>query len=335
MTLGELFLRPAALPALAIAPFLAAGIALAERRAARRVAAAVGARHGTLAPVAPERAAAVRRRLLFAGLLCALLALAQPSWGFEHVVVDARGADVVVALDVSRSMLAGDAAPSRLAASRAALAEATRRAPDDRFALVVFAGEARTAVPLTRDLDSFRELLAQAEPTSVTRGGTDVGAALDAALALVPAAGERAATILLVTDGEDLEGRGAAAAERCRERGVVVDAIGVGSPLGSKIVVGEPGATAFLKDGAGREVVSTLDMEGLRRIAATAGGRAVEAGTDSAALLAAIERRSRGRAPAEFAATGRSERANRYQWSLALALLLLLSERLVAERARR
>ena len=335
MTFGEFFLRAEALPALAVVPVMAGVLLLAERSATRRLAAAIGARRAALAPDGTGRAATVRRRLLFAGLLCALLALAQPTWGAERVVVDARGADVVVALDVSRSMLAADAPPSRLEAARAALAEATRRSPDDRFALVVFAGEARALVPLTRDLDSFRELLAQAEPASVTRGGTDVGAALDAALSLVPEAGERAATILLVTDGEDLEGRGTAAAARCRARGVVVDAIGVGSPLGSKIVVSVGGVSAFLKDGAGREVVSTLDMEGLRRIAAAANGRAVEAGTDPAALLDAIERRSRGRAPAEFAATGRSERANRYQWPLALALLLLLAERLVAERSSR
>jgi Ca-activated chloride channel family protein len=329
------FLWPAALPWLLLVPAFAAVLVATERRAARRLAEVVGPRSGALAPV-DARARAWRRRLLGAGLLCALLALAQPTWGAERVVVAARGADVVVALDVSRSMLAGDVAPSRLEAARAAIAEATRRAPGDRFALVVFAGEARCLVPLTSDLDSFRELLAGAEPESVARGGTDLGAALDGALALAPADGERNATILLVTDGEDLEGRGAAAAGRCRERGVVVDAIGVGSPLGSKIVVRDGGGAAFLKDGAGREVVSSLDMPGLTRIATVTGGRAFEAGTDASALLAGLERHRGGDGGAgeDVAATGRSEPANRFQWPLALALLCWLLERLVRERRR-
>jgi len=332
------FLLPAALWALLLVPVAGALLASADRRAARRLAVAVGPRAAEFARDGDVRARRLRRRLLLAGLLFGLLALAQPTWGAERIVVDAHGSDVVVALDVSRSMLAGDAPPSRLEAARAALAEATRRAAGDgstRFALVAFAGSARVLVPLTRDFESFRELLATAEPEYIERGGTDLGAALDATLALVPAEGERSATVVLVTDGEDLAGRGAAAAERCRARGVVVDAVGVGSPHGSKIVVSERGAAAFLKDGEGREVVSTLDMDALRRIAAATGGRAFEAGTDAAALLDGLEKRSRGRAVGAFAATGRSERANRFQWPLVLALLLWLAERVVAERVRR
>ena len=147
-------------------------------------------------------------------------------------------------------------------------------------------------------------------------------------LALAPADGERNATIPS-SDGEDLEGRGAAAAGRCRERGVVVDAIGVGSPLGSKIVVRDGGGAAFLKDGAGREVVSSLDMAALTRIAAATGGRAVEAGTDAGALLAGLERHRGGGSGA-----GADVAANRFQWPLALALLCWLLERLVTERRR-
>ena len=331
------FLVPSALWALLLVPAAGAALALADRRAARRLAAAVGPRHGELVYGGDGGAQRLRRRLLLAGLLFAGVALAQPTWGAERIVVDARGSDVVVALDVSRSMLAGDAAPSRLEMARAALAEATRRASGDRFALVVFAGEARPLVPLTSDLASFRELLATAEPESVERGGTDLGAALDAALALIPEQSERAATVLLVTDGEDLAARGAAAAERCRARGVVVDAIGVGSPLGSKIVVRNGRSAAFLKDGAGRDVVSKLDPAALRRIAEATGGRAFEPGTDGTALLEALERRSRGRrggAGGAVVAIGRSEPANRFQWPLALALLLWLAERIVSGRAR-
>jgi len=334
------FLVPDALWALLLVPVAGAALALADRRAARRLAAAVGPRHFDLVAADDGRARRLRRRFLLGGLLCAVVALAQPTWGAERIVVDARGSDVVVALDVSRSMLAGDAAPSRLEMARAALAEATRRASGDRFALVVFAGEARPLVPLTSDLASFRELLATAEPESVERGGTDLGAALEAALALVPESSERSATVLLVTDGEDLAARGAAAAERCRARGVVVDTIGVGSPLGSKIVVRAGKTAAFLKDGAGRDVVSKLDPAALRRIAEATGGLAFEPGTDGAALLDALERRSRGRirgaggASGAVAAIGRSEPANRFQWPLALALLLWLAERVVSGRAR-
>ena len=130
----------------------------------------------------------------------------------------ARGVDILVCLDVSRSMLAQDLQPSRLARAQEEIRALAARTESDRVGLVLFAGDARLAVPLTRDKDSFASLASRASPLSVERGGSDVGAALDTALGALTGAHE---VILLLTDGEDLEARGLQAARRCRDRGII------------------------------------------------------------------------------------------------------------------
>jgi Ca-activated chloride channel family protein len=187
---------------------------------------------------------------------------------------------------------------------------------------VVFAGTARLAVPLTRDLRSFADLVEQAGPLSVPRGGTDLGAALESALEALEGRTGRHETVLLLTDGDDLEGRGRVAAARCRERGIRVHCVGFGSARGAKIPVEGEGGGSFLRDRAGREVVVKLDAESLRAIAEAAGGDYVEADDESRALPGLYEKRVLPMARRSFEAEERRERENRFQWPLLVAFLL-------------
>ena len=207
--------------------------------------------------------------------MLAVVAALQPLWGEGTASSSARGADVVVCLDVSRSMLARDVPPSRLAAAKREIRALARTRAGDRLALVLFAGEARLAAPLTSDVESFCEIVDLADPLSVGRGGTDLGAALEAALAALEGAAGDHAAVILVTDGEDLGGRGLRAAEACKARNVAVHCVGFGSAGGAKIPVAGDGGTTFLRDRGGAEVVSALDPDGLRRIAEATGGEAV------------------------------------------------------------
>jgi Ca-activated chloride channel family protein len=328
----EHFARPDAWVLLVLVPAVALVLTAFDRGRARRLVRAVGKRAPRLASGLRPRLRIVRRLLFSAGLLMAVLAAMQPRWGAVAGRLVPRGADVVVALDVSRSMLAGDLAPTRLDAAVGEIRALAERAEGDRLGLVVFAGEATVLVPLTRDRRSFADLAGTAGPLTIPRGGTDLGAALDAAGAALSRREERPAVVILVTDGGDHEGRGLGAAESLAREGVTVHCLGFGSPRGAKIPVESGGG--FLRDRAGREVVAAMDADALRKIAAATGGAFLAADASGRNLVRLYEDRVVPRAQAVFRAGERSERENRFQWPLLLAILLWTIELSIHERRR-
>jgi Ca-activated chloride channel family protein len=272
-----------------LATLVAAACDLAlVRRRARRGAALVGGRH-VRSPGALRTG--VRSTLVAVGTLAAGLALADPRRGPPVAERRLRAYDVVVCLDVSRSMLAADVAPTRLARARAEIETLVREAPGDRYALVVFAGEARVVAPPTRDGAALLELMASTGPDLPLLGGTDLGAALRRAgelLERVPA-DSAGRSVLLVTDGEDHGGAGGVAARELAGAGVVVSVLGLGSPRGAKIPL--DGGARFLRDADGVEVVSRLDASGLAALAEAGGGAfEVATGAGSADRLLALQR---------------------------------------------
>lgn len=327
------------LPAVALLLLLLA--ALRSRRQ-RRLAAVVGRRAGALAEEHQPARMRRRDRLAAVGLAAGVLALMQPRFGEGAGAASPPGTDLCICLDVSRSMLAQDLLPSRLQVAQAAIAGLGERTRGDRLALVLFAGEARLRVPLTRDVESLVTLARGTDPTDVALGGTDLAAAIDTAVAALAAGQGRGAdaaldgAVLVVSDGEDAGGAGRAAAERARGRGLRVHCVGLGSALGSKITVtGSDGKQTFLRDRQGREVVSQLHAETLRALATAGGGVYVDGGSSRAPLVEVYER---GVAPALTASARRVEagggRQNRFQLPLALAVLLLLLELLLPQRGR-
>jgi len=334
VSLGDFFLLPQAWPALLLAPLLWLALRILRRQRARRAAAVLGPRAERLAAEArPE----FRRRAdawFASGLLLAGLALMQPAGGAESRAADPGAADLLICLDVSRSMLARDLAPTRLARAQAEIRSLAARAQGDRLGLVAFAGEARLLVPLTQDLELFAELVDLAEPGSAGRGGTDLGAALDAALAAFAGAGGRRGAIFLLTDGEDLEGRGARAAERCAARGVAVHCLALGSAQGSKIALAGESGEEFLRDRAGAEVVSAADLAGLRAIASATGGAFLEASAAPQALLQLHDEVARSLPQPAAESAGPPRRANLFALPLLAAFLLWMLELALAGRPR-
>jgi len=328
-------LRPEALPILLLAPLVGLTLWALDRGRARRLARAVGPRAAALAADLSGGRRRLQRVLFASALLLALLAMLQPVWGDATREVEQRGVDILVCLDVSRSMLARDLAPSRLVRARREIAALAERASGDRLGLVVFAGQAHLAVPLTRDRDSFRELSELADPLSVERGGSDLGAALETALeALKGQTGEHEALVLL-TDGEDLEARGLRAAQSCRERNVAVHCVGFGSTIGAKIPVpARGGGETFLRDRAGVDVVSTMDATTLRRIADVTGGDFVDAHARTRPLRELYERRILPMARKAFEREERRAKENRFQWPLLAAFLLWILVSCLGDRRR-
>jgi len=252
-----------------------------------------------------------------------VLALAQPHLGEGFEEVDQRGVDLVVCLDVSRSMRARDMVPDRLGHAQTLLQNLVNQARGDRLALVLFAGDARLVVPLTRDTVAFMQQVKQADVHSVRQGGTHLAAALDVAVeALDGTSGEHEA-ILLMTDGEDLQGTGLEAAARCRSRGLMVHCVGLGSPVGSKITLVENHRSRFLTDDQGDDVISSMNPATLRRLAEATQGEFVDANQSARPLVDLYRQSIRPMTQKTFESQSLQQRKNRFQWPLAAAMLVL------------
>ncbi len=309
-----------------------------DGRARRRLAALLGPRADEHVENMPPAARQWRRFFLLAGLACLVLALARPQWGAHEVVVRQRGTDVVIALDISNSMRAEDVVPSRLARARAELGTFLERFDRGRVGLVLFAGQAFVQCPLTLDLGTARLFLRMADPDMISAQGTALGAALaTGADLLISGAGESPAgvrrAVLLVTDGEDLEGGWQEAAARCREQGISVIPVGVGEETGGLIPLPEDddGAGGYMKDDTGQVVMSRLDVTSLQELAGFGEGVVFRIGTrgldidDLLALIAGLgERELDGRHVSRY--------EERFVWPLALAFLSLWARTLVRAR---
>ncbi len=335
---GVGFLWWDAWPVLLAAPAVWLVATQRDRTRGRRLAEWIGPRVAELAGELDPIRRRTRRALFAAGLGLASIALLQPTWGERTSRAEPRATDIVVCLDVSRSMLARDVSPTRLERARAEIRTLAGHVRGDRLALVAFAGEARRMVPLTSDAATFAELVQLADPLAVSRGGTDLGAAIAVAADALPEPGGRRGFVILVTDGEDLEERGRAAALAAAARGVTVHCAGIGSVRGAKIPLEEQSGARFLRDRDGHDVVSAMDPDSLARIAAATGGAFVDGGAGEGVLRDLYDDHVLFAAPGAPVAADASRaggRENRFQWPLVLGFLLLVIELGTSDRRRR
>ena len=209
-------------------------------------------------------------------LLCFALGLAQPQCGERAEVTKRRGLDVVVALDASKSMYARDVVPSRLERARLELSSLLDLLKGDRVAIVAFAGDAFVQCPLTSDYAAAKMFLRAVDPEAMPQGGTNIGAALLLARQVLDNAdrGAKDRVVVLLSDGEDLEGEITQGVDALKELGAKVLAVGIGSEQGEPIpILNKEGAVVgYRKDEEGRTIISRLDRAGLTRIAQATGG---------------------------------------------------------------
>jgi Ca-activated chloride channel homolog len=208
---------------------------------------------------------------LVTGMILLILALAGPRWGSHYQEVTRKGVDILIALDVSRSMLVQDVEPDRLERARREIADFIQVVQGDRMGLVAFAGAAFTQCPLTLDYGALSMFLTALDPDMVPVPGTDLGAALQTAMAAFDGRSATDKVILLITDGEDNEGRGLEAAREAARRGIKIFVFGIGDPSGGPIPAAD-GKGGFEKDAQGQLILSRLDEAGLKEIALTTGG---------------------------------------------------------------
>ncbi len=326
------FAQPAALLALLVLPAAAALVAWAARRRARSLG-TVAEPHliGRLVTGVSGGGRAWRLGLWALALACLALALARPQWGVREAEVGQEGVQVVVALDVSASMLARDVRPDRLTRAKLEIIDLMDRLDGDEVGLVLFSGAAFVQLPLTSDYLTARRFLDAAGPESISTPGTVVGRAIRTAAGAFDHGREGSKAILLMTDGEDSETDTAAAAREAADMGVTIFAVGFGSPQGEPVPELDPAGNVvgYKADAAGNRVLSRLDEQTLRAVADAAGGAYFPPAGAAAAVAAEID----GLETARLEGRVHSQPIERFQIFLAAAVVALVLAELIPESA--
>ena len=275
--------------------------------------------------VPKSTASGLQMRLVIAGLMLALFAAARPQWGKTTEKTVERSRNVVVAIDVSRSMLAQDVRPNRLERAKADVADLIDSLEGDRCALVAFRRTGIVICPLTTDHAYLRSALEQLTPESAPRGETDLGSAIRAALdALDPAADDHNA-IIMISDGGDLRGEALANAELAKKRGIPIFTVGIGDPKRGAAIPSEDGRGE--QKYQGQVVKVKLEEAALKAIAEASKGRYVPLATAGTAetTLGAIYRRFLRQVAAKEQNEEAERAAERYQIFLIPGLILLIA----------
>ena len=219
-----------------------------------------------------------------AGVAAAIVVLARPQFGSKLEEVKKEGVEVIIALDVSNSMLAEDIQPDRLTRAKQALTRLIDNLDNDKIGLIVFAGDAYTQIPITTDYISAKMFLNAIGPEMVPKQGTSIGSAIDLGMRSFTPGEGRSKTIIIITDGENHEDDPVAMAEEAFKAGIVIHTIGIGSAEGVPVPVTVSGKRDYLKDAEGNTVITKLDEEILKKIAITAGGNYVRASNTNIGL---------------------------------------------------
>jgi Ca-activated chloride channel family protein len=284
------------------------------------------------AGLAPERERWTRR-LLVTTLTLTIIALARPQWGFTWEESKQKGLDVIVAIDTSKSMLAEDIAPNRLARAKLAALDLMGQAKSDRLGLVAFAGVAFLSCPMTFDDAAFRQSVDSLDVNTMPQGGTALAEAIHTAAGAFKE-GDNYKVLVLFTDGEDQDTGAVDAAKQAAESGVRIFTVGIGSGEGTLLSVRDgKGRTDYIRDEAGNPVMSKLNEKLLNDIAAAGNGFYLP--LKGAKAMETLYANGLAPLPKTEEQTKLYKRYHeQYHWFLALAVLLLIVEFLLPNRAR-
>ena len=273
----------------------------------------------------------VRMVLFCLGFLFFVLGLARPQTGAKLSERKTKGAEIIVALDVSNSMLAQDYSPNRLERAKLAISRLTDLLQDDRIGLVIFAGTSFVQLPVTTDYVSAKMFLGNIDTGSIPIQGTAIGDAIRLSIKSFSAQSEKSRVIIVISDGENHEDDPVAAAKDAAEFGIKVYTIGVGSAEGQPIPV-EGGS--LLRDSKGEIVVTKLDEKTLREIARAGNGAYIHAGNEEFGLNPIVQD-IRRLEDEEFGSIVFEEYDEQYMYFFGIALLLFVIEMLIGERKPR
>lgn len=269
--------------------------------------------------------------LVLVAVFLLFTALARPQYGYEWVDVKRKGIDLLFALDTSKSMLAEDIKPNRLKRAHFAILDFVQRLEGDRVGLLPFAGSSFLMCPLTMDYEAFDQSLGAVTTDIIPRGGTNLAGVIEAASKILTN-GANHKILIILTDGENLEGDAIAAAEKYGQEGLTIYTVGVGTSGGELIPVA--GGKGFVKDSSGKYITSKLDEQTLKQIAERAGGLYAPLGNAGQGLDTIYQQKLSLIPKEELSERRHKLPIDRFEWPLAVALFLLAVELLLGERRK-
>jgi Ca-activated chloride channel homolog len=283
-----------------------------------------------------SRAKSIWRSLLLIGFFTfGIIALARPQWGARLETVRRNGVDILAALDASYSMNAEDIAPNRIEKAKSEIRNLLERSEGDRIGLISFAGAATVQCPLTLDHGAINLFLDSASAGMIPEPGTSLAAAIETATSSFVAKESKYKVLILLTDGEDLGGQVNKAAEKAKDAGVIIYAIGIGTPQGKPIPIRDAKGDIvdYRKDPNNQVIMSALDERSLTEIADQTGGRYFRA-TPSENELETLYKDISGLEKKELESRLQQNFEDRFQYPLALAIILLAAECWISERRK-
>jgi len=287
-----------------------------------------------LMPFASKSRPAFKFFILMLALAFFITGAARPQFGSKLKKVKREGIELLIALDVSNSMMAEDIQPNRLERAKRAIARLVDRLKNDKIGLIVFAGEAYVQLPITSDYNSAKLFLNSVNTQIVPTQGTAIGTAINMGIRSFTPEGDANKAIIVITDGENHEDNAVTAAQEAVENGIIVHTIGMGLPQGSPIPVVKNGQKDYLKDREGNVVVTKLDEVMLEKIASAGNGIYVRANNAQVGLNTLFDEINKMEKE-EIESLVYSEYDDQFQYFFAAGLFLLLLEFIILERKNR
>ncbi len=283
----------------------------------------------TLMPTASKARGWIKLTILSIAIFFFAIGLSRPQLGARIKEIEGKGIEIMIAVDVSNSMLAQDYSPNRLERAKLAISRLTDNLKEDRIGLIVFAGQAFVQLPITSDYVSAKMFLSSINTTSVPVQGTSLSDAINLSVKSFSAESAKSSrAIILLTDGEDHEDDPAEAAKTAKELGAVVYTLGIGSDTGKPIPLPDG---ELLKDKEGNIVVTKLDEKTLIKVAEAGGGRYVRAGNSDFGLEAIVGQ-IRSLDKQSFKSVVFEDFNEQYMYFFGIALLFFILEFLITER---
>ncbi len=272
-----------------------------------------------------------KHMLLLLAVFLLFATLARPQYGFQWVEVKRKGIDILFALDTSKSMLAEDIKPNRLQRARLGIMDFVNQLEGDRIGLMPFAGSGYLMCPLTLDYDAFTSSLSTVTTDIIPKGGTNISAVIEEAENVLQNDANHK-ILILITDGENLQGDAALAAKKAAEKGMTIYTVGVGTAGGELIPIPGNGASGFIQDDEGKYVTSKLDEKNLTAIAEATSGLYVPLGNSGEGLERIYQQKLQLIPKEELAERRHKVPIERFIWPLIAAIGLLILDFLIPER---
>jgi Ca-activated chloride channel family protein len=268
-------------------------------------------------------------------LLALIIGIARPQFGSKLREVKREGVEIIIALDVSNSMMAEDIQPNRLERAKQAVSKLVDQLVNDKIGLIVFAGDAYVQMPITTDYVSAKMFLSSINPDIVPIQGTAIGKAIELGTRSFTPSTQSSKALIIITDGENHEDDAVQAAQLAAEKGIKVHTIGIGLPEGAPIpIISQDGQKSYKKDRDGNVVVSKLNEKMLQQIAAAGNGVYIRS-TDSRIGLNTVFDKINKMDKQEMDTRIYSDYDERFQYIFGLALILLLADLFILERKNR